>query len=100
MLVYRIQPIGLKLDDHRSTTSNDELDKGVHVCCSIEELKGAVRGWIYEAGQELVTIEVADQKYLRNNSDFEGFVLIGNRGKIVARQPFTTRSALRKWANS
>jgi hypothetical protein len=45
MEVYRVQPVGLDLANHKSETSNGESDCGVHVFLSLEELQGAVNGW-------------------------------------------------------
>lgn len=88
--VYRIQPVGLELGGHRSTTSNDNLDCGVHVCCSLEEMAGAVNGWCkQDYVPELVVIECED-KDVQDNGDYEGFVLKGNRGQIVRRVAFSS----------
>lgn len=95
---YRVQPIGLELDDHRSQTSNDNADRGVHVFGSLSELCGGVQGWFAESWRpEIVEIE-CDSKSLTDNGDYEGYVLLDNRGKIVRRKSFATWSALICWA--
>ena len=88
MLCYRIQPAGLDLGNHRSETSNENLDCGVHVCCSLEELQSAINGWCeFDWKPELVVIE-CENSAIRDNGDFEGFVLIANAGQIVKRVGF------------
>lgn len=82
--VYRVQPVGLDID-HQSLTSNDTLDCGVHVCCSLEELAGCVNGWCRQQYiPEVIAIE-CDAADVRDNGDYEGFVLRGNRGVITKR---------------
>ena len=88
MLVYRVQPKGMDLGSHKSETSNGELDRGVHVCFSLEELQGAVNGWCsQDYVPEIVVIE-CEEKDVRENGDYEGSVLVGNKGKIVNRVSF------------
>jgi len=87
-VAYRVQPVGLDLADHRSLTSNDELDRGVHVCLSLEELAGAVNGWCRQGyTPEVITIG-CDRQDIRDNGDYEGFVLVGNRGTIINRTEY------------
>jgi len=87
-IVYRVQPAGLKLGKHRSETSAGNLDHGVHVFGSLEELYNAVRGWVSEESTpEIVTIQTTNE-YVEDNGDYEGYVLIGNKGKIVERRTF------------
>jgi hypothetical protein len=94
MQVYRVQPKGLELGSHRSETSCGDLDRGVHVCYSLEELQGAVNGWCeQDYTPEIVVIE-CDRKDVRENGDYEGSVLVGNAGKIVARKPFDCWASL------
>lgn len=95
---YRVQPVGLELAAHRSQTSNDNSDRGVHVFGSISELCGGVRGWLKESWQpEIVEIECESQS-LADNGDYEGYVLAGNKGAIVARKSFADWGALVEWA--
>ena len=87
---YRVQPVGLDLADHRSLTSNDNCDRGVHVCLSLEELAGAVNGWCDQHyTPEVITIE-CDRSDVRDNGDFEGFGLVGNRGVITGRRAYNS----------
>lgn len=89
-IAYRVQPVGRDLADHRSTTSNDNLDRGVHVCLSLEELAGAVNGWCDQAyTPEVITI-ACDDSDIQDNGDYEGFVLVGNRGTIVSRKAYAS----------
>lgn len=88
MIVYRVQPQGLDLGSHKSETSNGELDRGVHVFCSLEELQGAVNGWCQQDYTPEVVVIECDSKDVRENGDYEGSVLVGNRGEIVKRIPF------------
>jgi len=88
MRVYRVQPIGLDLDSHRSETSNGELDRGVHVCHSIEELQGAVNGWCSQDYVPEVVVIQCSENDVQENGDYEGSVLVGNNGEIVNRVRF------------
>lgn len=97
---YRVQPVGQELGQHRSETSNGELDRGVHVFGCLSALGGGVRGWCNPGWQpEVVAIE-CDLADLRDNGDYEGFVLVGNRGIIVERITFPTWEALLDWAKT
>ena len=88
MRAYRVQPKGFDLGDHKSETSNGEPDLGVHVFSSTEELQGAVNGWCdQDYVPEIVVID-CEEKDVRENGDYEGSVLVGNRGKIVKRISF------------
>lgn len=88
--VFRVQPAGMDLDNHRSETSIGELDCGVHVFFSLEELQGAVNGWVAQDYiPEIVVIE-CDRKDVIENRDYEGSVLVDNRGKIVHRIAFAS----------
>jgi hypothetical protein len=100
VIVYRIQPAGLELGDHCSETSNGNPDRGVHVCQTIEQIQAAVRGWCKWSGSrpELVEIE-CDAGDVRDNGDYEGWVLIGNRGTIVSRKSFRDGKAMARWSN-
>lgn len=96
---YRVQPIGMELADHRSQTSNDNADRGVHVFGSVSELTGGVQGWGHGAidwQPEIVEIE-CDMKSLADNGDCEGYVLVGNKGTIVSRRSFADWDALVEW---
>jgi hypothetical protein len=93
MQVYRVQPVGLELGNHRSETSNENLDCGVHVFYGLEELQGAVNGWCkQDYVPEIVTI-ACEAKDVRENGDYEGSVLVANRGAIVARKAFQSWDA-------
>jgi len=95
---YRIQPAGCDLGSHRSTTSNDELDRGVHVFVTLAELCSGVAGWCRLRGKlEVVAIE-CDDADVADNGDYEGFVLVGNAGLIVQRRAFRGWTALQDWA--
>jgi hypothetical protein len=95
---YRVQPAGLDLADHRSETSNDEPDRGVHVFGCLPELCSGVHGWCRQDWQpEVVEIE-CDRKALADNGDYEGMVLVGNRGKIVRRRAFADWDSLIEWS--
>lgn len=94
---YRVQPIGMDLGDHRSQTSNDEADRGCHVFGSVSELSGGVLGWVKQSWKpEIVEIE-CDSKALADNGDYEGYVLVGNRGTIIRRKSFKNWAALVAW---
>lgn len=94
---YRVQPIGLELAAHRSQTSNDNADRGVHVFGSVSELCGGVQGWCAVAWQpEIVEIE-CDSLSLADNGDYEGYVLVANKGAIVGRRSFADWAALILW---
>ena len=88
--VYRVQPVGLELSSHRSETSIGELDRGVHVCHCVEELQGAVNGWCRQDYVPEVVVIECDERDVRENGDYEGSVLIGNRGRIVNRVSFAS----------
>lgn len=95
---YRVQPAGLDLGEFQTTTSNDNLANGVHVFGCMSELKGGVCGWSgKDWAPEIVTIE-CDSKDLRDNGDYEGYLLYKNRGQIIARQAFASWAALIEWA--
>lgn len=95
---YRVQPKGKELADHRSETSNGEADRGCHVFGSVSEMCGGLLGWTKQTWKpEIVTIE-CDEKALADNGDYEGYVLIGNRGTIVARKSFASWGKLIEWA--
>lgn len=86
--VYRVQPVGMELGDHRSETSNDDLDRGVHVFSNLDALWHGVYGWCSQDwAPEIVEIE-CDIRSLSENGDYEGLVLVGNRGRIVKRTAF------------
>lgn len=87
---YRVQPKGLDLGDHRSQTSNDNADRGCHVFGCLSELCGGVQGWCdTDWAPEIVEIE-CDEENLGDNGDYEGYVLVGNRGTITKRRAFGT----------
>lgn len=95
---YRVQPTGMELGSHRSLTSNDNLDRGVHVFGTVSELGGGVLGWTEQDWRpEVVEVE-CDEKALLDNGDYEGYVLLGNRGTIVRRKSFENWDALTEWA--
>lgn len=98
-LVYRLQPADLGID-HRSETSNGELDRGPHVFGSLAEARVGACGWCRQRGTwELLTIEVAESD-VRDNHDYEGFVLVGGRGRIVSRHRLGRWSSVMHWAKS
>lgn len=97
---YRVQPIGMELGSHRSETSNDEPDRGVHVFGSISELCGGVQGWMRQAWQPEIVVIECEQKALADNGDYEGFVLVGNKGMIVSRKAFADWAALIDWTRN
>lgn len=95
---YRVQPAGLDLGSHRSETSNGNADRGVHVMQSREQVLSAINGWCRQDYRpEIVTIE-CESSDVRDNGDYEGWVLVGNRGKIVARETFADWSAIARVA--
>lgn len=96
---YRVQPAGMELGNHRSLTSNDNADRGVHVFGSVSELTGGVQGWGRVDWQpEVVEIE-CDTNRLADNGDYEGYVLLGNCGTIVNRRLFANWDSLIEWAS-
>lgn len=100
MTAYRIQPAGLEIGAHRSLTSNETYDRGVHVFCTLGEVCCAVSGWVDESWQpEIVVIECQDRD-VRDNGDYEGFVLLNNRGVITHRKSFPSWLALRTWCRA
>lgn len=100
MLVYRVQPIGMDLGDHRSETSEGNQDQGVHVFTCLRSLQHGVNGWCRaDYTPEVVVIECRETD-LRDNGDFEGFVLVGNRGRIVARRPFASWTEFASYCRS
>lgn len=97
---YRVQPIGMDLGDHRSQTSNDNADRGCHVFGSVSELCGGVQGWMRQPWKpEIVEIE-CDRKALADNEDYEGFVLVGNKGTISRRKSFGNWATLIAWTKN
>jgi hypothetical protein len=105
-IVYRVQPAGLGIKGHRSELSGDPdvigLDRGPHVFSSIAELANGVRGWFHdpaEPEQEVLAI-LAKEEDLEPNYDYEGEVLIGGRGRIVARRSFKNWQLLLRWVTS
>lgn len=98
-LVYRVQPVGLEIRGHRSLTSNDNLDAGPHVFGTIEEAKGGVRGWCSQSGKwELLEIECS-AKGIRDNGDYEGYVLTDKNAKIINRQILGNWKQVKEWAS-
>jgi hypothetical protein len=98
---YRVQPIGMELGSHRSQTSNDNADRGVHVFGSVSELTGGVQGWGHgtiEWQPEIVEIE-CEMRSLADNGDCEGYVLLGNKGTIINRKQFADFASLLEWAS-
>lgn len=95
---YRIQPIGLEIKKHHSETSNGNQDRGVHVFGSLSELCGGVAGWMCQDwAPEIVQIQ-CESRSLADNGDYEGYVLVNNRGSIVNRKAFDSWDALLDWA--
>lgn len=97
--VYRLQPTGLELTGHKSETSSGDLDRGPHVFGSLSEASN-VTGWVAQRGKwELLEIE-ADQKDVQDNGDYEGYVLLGGRGRIVRRTLLGTWKQVLAWAEN
>lgn len=96
---YRVQPIGLEIAGHRSETSNDELANGVHVFGCLQELCGGVRGWCSQQWAPEIIEITCDSRDLRDNGDFEGFLLRGSRGEITTRKSFADWDSLIEWAS-
>jgi hypothetical protein len=93
-----VQPKGLELGKHRSQCSDDSVDRGVHVFGSLSELCGGVQGWL-EANWTPEVIEIeCDENALADNGDYEGYVLLGNRGEITNRKSFKNWSDLITWS--
>lgn len=97
MLVYRIQPQGADLHGIETETSNGESAGGVHVFESLSEVS-ACRFWVNESGVELAEIECSE-KDIRENSDYEGSLLLKGRGKIIKRTPFEDTMAIAEFAD-
>jgi len=90
MKVYRVQPVGLDLGQHRSETSNGNLASGVHVFSSIEELQSGVNGWCEQDCVPEICVIDCEPTDVRENGDYEGSELVANRGKIVGRVAFAS----------
>jgi len=90
MNVYRVQPAGMDLGQHRSETSNGNLAIGVHVFSSLEELQCGVNGWCEQDYVPEICVIDCEPISVRKNGDYEGSVLVANGGKIVGRVAFAS----------
>src|SRR5215831_10353413 len=96
--VYRIQPAGLEIRGHRSTTRRGALDDGCHVFLTLLEAARAIRDWGDDDTQpELLAIWCAEED-LAANAEEAGRTLVGSKGTIVERTTFANWDALRTWA--
>lgn len=95
---FRIQPIGKEIANHRSQTSNDEADRGCHVFGSVSELCGGVQGWVKQSWKPEIVEIACEQSALADSGDYEGYVLVQNRGTITRRKSFENWKALIAWA--
>lgn len=92
--VYRVQPIDAVLHGVQTETSNGQQAGGVHVFESIDQLAHAILHWAPVVDIEIATIECLKSD-LRDNHDYEGWLLPVGRGRIVARQPFADLDSMR-----
>jgi hypothetical protein len=85
---FRVQPKGLGLD-HRSETSEGDLDLGVHVFATLAQAVHQEGRWLYlkEGDYELVVITGPEQ--LADTGDVEGWVLPLGTGRIIGRFDYT-----------
>ena len=99
-ICYRVQPVGLTIDGHRSETSNENLACGPHVFEALGDLCHGVQWWCDHDWQpEILEIE-CDSADVLENGDYEGFVLRGGRGNVVRRRKFRNWKALIAWART
>ena len=87
--VYRVQPAGKGIIGHRSMTSADEPDlRGIHVYGSLNEAREAPKSWMKQKWiPELLTLRVPN-KAVKDNGDYEGYVIKPEHAEVVHRQPF------------
>lgn len=87
-----MQPAEVDLGSHRSLTSNYSHDRGAHTFGSISQWCGW--GWDAIGCQpEIIEIECN----LNSPANDSAYVLLGNKGRIIARKSFVGWDALLEW---
>lgn len=97
-VVFRVQPRGKSLE-HRSETSEGNLDDGLHVFANpgeVEYLDGMGHmGKRNPYGDEVVVVAT---KRTRPNSDVEGVKIDGSSSRVLARVPYE-KFVAKDWEN-